>query len=67
MSDSVLCAWCEDPKRPATDRMEVSNGSADVILALDLCDEHAHEASNGGLNKRVLKAERVRRLKASMS
>lgn len=67
MSDSVLCAWCEEPKRVATDRMEVSNGTRDVILALDLCDDHAQEASNGGLNKRVLKAERVQRLKASMS
>lgn len=65
-SNGILCDWCDEPKQTAVDRMEVSNGAKDVLLHLDLCGEHASELSNGGMKRRILKAEKVQRIKASM-
>lgn len=65
-SSGILCDWCDEPKQPAVDRMEVSNGAKDVLLHLDLCGGHALELSNGGMKRRILKAEKVQRIKASM-
>lgn len=64
--NSVLCDWCDEPKVEAVDRMEVSNGAKDILLHLDLCSDHAGELSNGGMKRRILKVERVQRIKASM-
>ncbi len=66
MADQILCDWCDDPKERAVERMEVSNGADDVLLHLDLCGEHSTEMTNGGLSRRILKAEKVQRIQASM-
>lgn len=58
----ALCDWCEEPRQPAIDRMDVSNGADDVILHLDLCAEHASHAEN-----RLIRAERLQRIQASLS
>ena len=62
----VMCDWCDEPRNTAVDRMEISNGADDVLLHLDLCDDHAAELTNGGFKRRILKAEKVRRIRASM-
>lgn len=67
MSEPNLCDWCDEPKQTAVERMEVSNGARDVLLHLDLCSNHAAEAADGGLARRVLKAERVRRIRSSLN
>lgn len=61
LGEGALCDWCDEPKKPAIDRMDVSNGAEDVILHLDLCADHATDAT-----KRVVKAERLQRIQASM-
>lgn len=63
---SIVCDWCDEPRQPAVDRMEVSNGAADILLHLDLCSTHAAELTDGGLKRRILKAEKVQRIRASM-
>ncbi|MHB8511508.1 MAG: hypothetical protein ACYDCC_04955 [Actinomycetota bacterium] len=62
----VFCDWCDEPRAAAVDRMEVSNGADDVLLHLDLCRDHAAELSNGGMARRILKAEKVQRIRSSM-
>ncbi|HEX9696000.1 MAG TPA: hypothetical protein VGB64_06790 [Actinomycetota bacterium] len=62
LGDEPVCDWCDEPRKPAIDRMDVSNGAEDVILHLDLCADHASDAE-----RRVVKAERVQRIQASMS
>lgn len=65
-TSAVLCDWCDEPKKTAVDRLEVSNGADDVLLHLDLCDEHAAELTDEQFRRRIVKAEKVRRIRASM-
>ncbi len=62
----TLCDWCDEPRRAAVDRVDVSNGADDVLLHLDLCTDHAADLSNGGMKRRILNIERVQRIQASM-